>query len=128
MLVIPFSIEKHSDCIKEMLNTRLMAKEYVDTLPAYGLIAIKDGEPIAYGAIRTIEGGYAMLDSYITNGSASPELRNRALDIITYKLIKTAKENNITGLFAFSQDKSIFERSVRHGMEHIPHDFTVIYF
>lgn len=108
------------------LNSRDMDLELVLDLPKHGLIALEGNEPIAMGFIRRVEGPYAILDSYITNADVTPELRDRALDTITRKLISLAELNDIKKLMAFSSHSTIIERSVRHGMSKMPYEFTLL--
>lgn len=126
MIVTPFNKETQILLAKRLLRSHSMGMDLAYDLPEFGLIAVDGGEPVAMGFIRKMEGNYALLDSYITHADAPAELRDRALDIITYKLIKIAKDNDISKLIAFSGEPSIIARSINHGMILMPFATTVL--
>lgn len=115
MKVVMFNIDKHQYEAVTLFESRDMDGAYIITLPEYGLIATEGGIPIAMGFLRCIEGSMAMLDSYITNKNASSHQRNRALDIITGKLINIAYQNNVLKLIAFSDEPNISDRASDYG-------------
>ena len=95
-------------------------------LPEMGLIAIEENEVVAFGFLRKVEGPYAMLDSYLTNPTIAPEVRDKALDRITRKLISIAKVNHINKLIAFSADAHTIERAATLGFVAHSHVFNVL--
>jgi len=128
MLVIP--IESHVGPqvrgMIQLLESRNMSPGLINDLPVFGLIAYDNGEPVAAGFLRDIEGPYAMLDSYITNPNAPAKVRNRALNLITDKLIKVARLNDKVKLLAFTADLHTHWRSLEHGFTYLPHTFSAI--
>lgn len=109
-----------------MLISRNMSTDLVYDLPKVGIIALtEDNMPIAAGFLRKIEGGYGMLDSYITLESIPSKIRNEALDFITMRLIDTAEDLNIYKLIAFSEHESIHNRALAHGFGNMPMHFCV---
>ena len=115
MKVIPFSLSRHVFDISYLLCARDMGAELGSDIPEFGLIAFEGEKPVAAGFIRQIEGNYAMLDSFISNPDIEYAIRDRALDLITRKLIEVAKRNNVRKLFAFSEHTGIIDRAIRNG-------------
>lgn len=123
MLILPYNPDKHQSKARLLLLHRNMDINLVNDLPEHGLIAIKDGIPIAMGFIRRIEGEYAMLDSYITDPKAAAPVRDRALETIGRKLIDMARNGGCKTLLAFSTDAHILARGVRWGFVPLEHKF-----
>lgn len=113
---------KHID---SMLMERDMPRSAADDLPKTGFIFMVDNRPIAAGFYRHCEGHTAMLDSYISSPSETPELRNKALDLITKILLRTAERKGIKTMLAFSTDHNTITRSLAHGFEAIPHIMSI---
>lgn len=120
MLVIPYNQLSHSIHMEILLKSRDMDPSLVIDLPEYGLIAFEQGEVVAAGFIRRIEGPYAMLDSYITNAKVLSEVRDLALDRITDKLIKWTASHQITKVISFTADKNTIVRAEKHGLIPMP--------
>lgn len=119
MQLINFSSQKHITFVTEWRKHRDM-HEIKEVLPEHGLIAFEGGHAIAVGFLRGVEGGYAMLDGYVTNPKISPELRDRALDRLTTKLIKIAKYAKVKKLLAFTLDNHTLSRALRHNFVQLP--------
>ena len=115
MVVRPLDLKKDSFQIVNMLKARGMDVNLIQDLPQFCLVAAVDSRIIALGGIRRVEGRRGMLDSYITLPSASSKDRHRALDTITSKLTKIAKNNNLRQLLAFSVHEEIRNRAENHG-------------
>lgn len=124
MIVTPVLNQFHIRCLHILLEKRDLTCS-IDDMPEFGLIAIKGDTPIAAGFIRRVEGPYAILDSFITNPDTPSEFRDRALDLITEKLITIADYNNVTKLISFTTEKNIFIRSIKHGFASVPHYFSI---
>lgn len=125
MIVRPYNDSDETKLV-ELFEANNMPKSAFLTLPKFGLVAIKDDKVVAFGALRCIEGQLAMLDSYITLPTAPPLIRNRALDIITSKLLKIAKDNHIISVIAFSLEPSIIARAERHGLKSLQNTYQRI--
>ncbi len=125
MLIKPYDKISEKRHILSLLAKRHLHENLANDLPEFGLVATKHDIPVAAGFLRKIEGGYAMLDSYITNPDFGSSDRHRALDIITDKLIKISRHNSVTKLIAFTQDREIYVRSLNHDFTDIPHFFTI---
>lgn len=115
MKIIPYERQIHENYIEKMLISRFMASYLIQDLPEHGLIALQDDTPIAVGFIRQIEGPYAMLDSYLSNSEADPEIRDRALNLITRKLLDWARIGGVRNVLAFSADPNTVLRAEAHG-------------
>jgi hypothetical protein len=118
MRVVPFDKNSfdHVSKMVDILYSRNMDPNLIKDLPKNGWIAIEDDLPVAYGALRCVEGDRAMFDSYITNLRVDGNKRHRALDMLTAKLIKVARHHDIKQLLFFSRDTSILDRAERHGL------------
>lgn len=125
MILTPYDPNKHSSSMLQLLASHNLNEELVHTLPQFGLIAFERELPIAAGFIRQVEGNYAILDSIISNPTADPSLRHRALDLIYKKCIHIAKLNGITRLIGTTADHGILTRSLNHGFLITPHVYLI---
>lgn len=112
--------ESHERALILLLSKRGMPLFHVEQLPYIGFMVSKDGLPIAFGFLRSIEGGLGMFDSFITNPDCSPSLRHSALDAIYASLFAAAKSSAVTTLLAYTSDESTIQRARRHGFTTIP--------
>lgn len=126
MLLVSFNPKLHSAILLEWTVDRGINSTLVEDLPEYGVMAFEHDLPIAAGFLRKVEGGYAMLDSLITNPNAPPDIRNVILDRVTTKLIDTARRNKLKALIANSLDKNTLMRSAKHGFTSLPHTLIVL--
>ena len=78
---------------------------------------------MACGFARYIEGGYVMFDSYMTDPRAKGYHRNRALDLITAKLIKLSKDK--ANLMCITTEPTIAARAQKHGFVETTHKVLV---
>jgi len=124
MRIIPFNLDCKSH-IQAWVNKREL-KIDLNTLPKFGLIALDKGTPMAAGFIREVEGGFGMIDSFITDPEASSALRDEALNRITAKLIKIAKYNKVNQLIAYTVDKNTLVRSLSHGFVQLDHSVMAL--
>lgn len=124
----------HKEMILTLLRTRDMEKYYRE-IPKLGFVTFKilldhhqvvKRVAVAMGCLRKIEGRMALLDSYITDPSASPDDRNNALNSITKSLLDYAQKHQITHLFAFSIYPEIYERAKRHGFKQNSYTLAVM--
>lgn len=119
MIVRPYTLNDLPK-IAEMLRYRNLDIALTNDLPRFGLIAVEGNNPIAFGAIREVEGDRGMLDSYITHPEATHANRDYALDRITAKLIKIARLQGLKQLIAFSIRSVVVSRAERHGFTTFP--------
>ncbi len=91
--------------------------------PRVGYIVLDEfNYPVAAGFLRKCEGNYMFVDGFITNPCHPPEIRNKALDLLTKRLIKRAKGRKI---LAFTTDNCIITRAKKLGFAHLEHQFLV---
>ncbi len=114
--------EKH---LRSMLKNRDLEETLIKTLPKVGFVVFQDDRPIAAGFVRDCEKGIGMLDSYITSPDEDAELRNKALDWITERLIAQSERMGMTRLLAFSDTQNIIIRALNHGFVAIPHVMAI---
>lgn len=126
MYITPYKKNQHEHYIVQWQEAKGLAVCAGDDLPTTGLIAFEEGRPIAIGFLRCMEGGFAVLDSYITNPDIHAYDRHRALNRVTDKLIKIAKHNKVKGVIAFSSDYNTIERAKSFGFQVFPHVFTIL--
>lgn len=108
--------------IASWLHKRELPTNLVDTLPTNGFVIYSDDRTgVAAGFIRKVEGGWGMIDGYLTNPDIAPNIRDEALNILTEKLLQHAKTMGISQLFAFSTDKNTITRSQQHGFQRLNH-------
>lgn len=110
--------QKH---LEAMLRERDLPKSALNELPELGYIFFDGNRPIAAGFLRKCEGEMGIIDSFITSPGEPPELRNKALDILTKRLVHTANKLGISKLLAFSLDQNTIMRGLRHGFEATTH-------
>jgi hypothetical protein len=88
-----------------------------ETLPARGWIAEFEGAPVAAGFLRLVEGGYAQIDTLVTNPDMPGELRHEAINSIVRNLITDAKSLNLKGIVCYSRDADTLGRSKSFGFQ-----------
>lgn len=118
-MIEPFIVEQHLHSMHEWLKARESYIPPRDELPQIGYVVDK----IAMGFLRRMEGGFAQIDSLVTNPIASPEDRDQALDLIYSTLIDTARSIGIKALMGFTTNKNTLTRSLRHGFTISDHTF-----
>ena len=74
-------------------------------------------EVVAAGFLRKVEGGYGLLDGYITNKNYPSQGRDIALDLLTKELLRMCKLLKIRQIFAFTNHSTIIERALAFGFE-----------
>lgn len=124
MIIRPYSPKKDSKYVNYLLQLNNFHLSHFRLLPQFGLVAYQNDMLVAIGFAREIEGQSYMLDSYMTNPMWSPELRNKALNLITHKLIKLSEFHDYK-LICFSNDESIIRRAKEHGFKVLDHKVLV---
>ncbi len=108
-----------------------MASIESNSLPAIGAIAYKFdaftdiGAPVAACFLRMVEGGFAQMDTFVTNANASSELRHEGINACVDKLIIEAKKLKLLGILATTKDESTIMRAQSLGF-HVVTDHKVI--
>lgn len=96
------------------------------TLPKIGFIAAEGSIPVAMGFLRQLEGGYAQIDTLVSNADLPGELRHEGLDKIVSSIIDTAKQLKLKGIISFTSDKSVIMRAVATGFRVSNHAVIVL--
>lgn len=84
----------------------------LDTLPEVGFIVKNDrNQPVAAGFLRKLEGGFAQIDTLVSNSECEASERHEAIDLLVNSLISTGKQLGLLGLLAITKDLSILKRA-----------------
>lgn len=116
------NIKRYTPDMLSHLHLMLGTQKYMgvsditnETLPAIGYVTFKDEAPIAAGFLRMVEGGFAQLDTLMSNASYSSEIRHEAISTVVEELISEAKKLNLHGILATSKDESTIMRALSLG-------------
>lgn len=115
--------DEHRVCIKQWLwyrDEESNIASWLGILPRIGLVVYHLNQPVAIGFLRQVEGGLLMMDSFITNPSQPPEIRDKAMNKLGYRMIATAKRLKSTGIIAFSSCDNTLKRAKRNGFVRLP--------
>lgn len=91
-----------------------------ETLPKIGFVVSNETEYVAFGFLRRLEGGYAQLDTFVTNPDSSSENRNEALNLLAARLIQEAKALELRGVYVLTSDETVYKRAVATGFQLLP--------
>lgn len=123
-------LEKYSSLqepeLMEWVRLRDMELSNISDLPNLGYMYSHEGQGIAAGFLRLVEGGYAIMDSLITNPSKDSVIRHIAIDAVVSKLIEDAKSLKISKILAFSVDEGTLIRSQKHGFVKQAHSLITL--
>lgn len=81
------------------------------TLPKIGYMAFLGDQPIAAGFLRRVEGGYAQLDTLVSNPHFGSQIRHIAIGKVVSALLDEAKLLELEGVIAFTNDYSVITRA-----------------
>lgn len=102
----------------ESLQCLLRSQDYIgfdiitpDALPACGFMAVDDTTPVAVGFLRLVEGGYAQIDTLVSNKELSSQTRHDGISAVVDHLIKYAIVLKLKGILAFTADDGILKRA-----------------
>lgn len=96
----------------------------MSTLPKIGYIAMLNDQPIAAGFLRRVEGGYAQIDTLVSNTYFGSQIRHEGINKVVGSLIEDAKILKLEGIIAFTGDSGILKRAKELGFKVI--DQTLI--
>ena len=91
------------------------------TLPKIGYMALLNNQPIAAGFLRRVEGGYAQMDTLVSNPYFGSQIRNMGISKVVDCLMNDAKELRLTGILAFTIEQSIIDRAKDKGFTSFDH-------
>jgi len=103
------------------LKVRGLETHVLNDLPKNGLVVFDGEQAVAAGFIRLCEGNHGLFDSYITNPSVSPYIRDNALNELTLALIEEAKTLKLKVVLALTVDENTKVRSIKHGFVQLGH-------
>lgn len=82
-----------------------------ETLPLIGYIASEGACHISAGFLRMVEGGYAQIDTLVSNKHMPSHMRHEGLSMVVDSLIKRSKDLKLKGLICLTGDKGILMRA-----------------
>lgn len=68
-------------------------------------------QPIAAGFLRRVEGGYAQIDTLVSNPYFGSKIRHEGIDKVVKSLIEDAKNLKLLGIIAFTSDNGVLSRA-----------------
>ena len=130
--VIPYNHSLLATLRAMLASQNYMGIEQIEneTLPEFGYIAVKTNEsdliePIAAGFLRRLEGGFAQFDTLVSNAKMPSKDRHEGISAVIDSLTNKAKELNIRGILATTEDKSVIVRAKSLGFR-VVDNLTVI--
>lgn len=91
-----------------------------NTLPKVGFRY----QDIAFGFLRMVEGGYAQIDTLVSNANYPSEDRHEAVTAVVNELLRVAKYMELNGIICFTKEPSIIARAKELGFHLV--DQTII--
>lgn len=125
MNIYPYESDAHLEMLQDWMILRGMEVPSEKDLPEVGCVAEVNGLILGAGFNRSAEGGYVILDSFVTDPRAPAQDRNSAMDAMIQHLTALAKQHGATRMIAFSVDVHSMERVIRHGFHIHPHVFSI---
>jgi len=112
--LFPFKFKHFSDLIElhKLNNYQHTAAITMKRLPKIGYISYFGDSPIAAGFLRRVEGGYAQMDTLVSNPYFGSQIRHLAIDKVVKSLIEDAKTLDLEGIVAFTSDSGILNRAL----------------
>lgn len=92
---------------KSPLSKHLESKN----IPEIGYIVANSNYIVAAGFLRKLEGGYAMIDTLVSNGALPGDTRHLGLSLLIDELIKSAVTLNLTGIISLTTDNGVISRA-----------------
>lgn len=120
--IIPFKfkyLQKLLD-MHEANNYLNLSLINMKTLPKIGYICLLGDQAIAAGFLRRLEGGYAQLDTLVSNPYFGSQIRHAAIDKLVKTLISDAKDLDLHGIIAFTKDEGVIKRAKSLGFNEVP--------
>lgn len=115
MFITKYAPKTDNWTLMRVMKKRDLNPKEVHDFPKLGFLVFEEDKFIGAGFLRKCEGNVGIFDSYLTDPSLPPKLRDQALEMITKNLVHTAKSIGINRLLAFSVDDNTIVRSQRHG-------------
>lgn len=115
--IVPFKF-KYLPLLLDMLKDRdfvNISQISMKTLPKIGYIAFMHNQPIAAGFLRRVEGGYAQMDTLVSNPYFGSLIRHEGINKVVSALIDEAKVLRLEGIVAFTKDEGVLKRALSIG-------------
>ena len=116
---------RHLGHITGWVGIRQMPTQAIENLPEVGFIVFEDEEAVCAMFLRRIEGGFALLDSAISNPHIAPAVRRKAQDMAAGACIRYAKEIGLKQVMALTVDANVKHRCKDFGFEEAKDVFFV---
>lgn len=94
-----------------------MAAIRMKTLPKIGYIAYLGNIPVAAGFLRRLEGGFAQMDTLVSNPYLGSKTRHIAIDKVVNSLIEDAKTLDLEGVIGLTADLGVLRRAEDMGFK-----------
>lgn len=119
------NVEYYTSKMAHIVYGLLQSQNYkgftdLTTLPELGFVVFHNDIPVCCAFLRKVEGGYAQIDTMVSNAKVCPVIRNYCLDIIVDELIRAAKYLKLDGILALTADKSVLKRAEVAGFHVVP--------
>lgn len=121
MYVCRYTPREDDWTLLRVLKKREMNLRVAEEFPEVGYLVFEEGAFIAAGFLRQVEGGYALIDGYLSDPAMPSEIRHVALDMVTARLIKAATKMKVKRILGFSLDSNTITRSLKHGFVQTSH-------
>lgn len=89
-------------------------------LPEIGYVATEGSIIVAIGFLRRVEGGYAQIDTLVTNADLEPLMRHEGISAVVDELILKARVLELKGIICHTSDEGILKRARAIGFKSIP--------
>ena len=89
--------------------------ETEETLPKLGYIASEGSIVVAICFLRKMEGGFAMIDTLVSNKDLASEFRHLGVQAVVDAVIAAARNQGIKGLICLTSDEGVFKRAMGMG-------------
>lgn len=120
--VVPYNY-KHYAAVQYLHETQGCADASIvsDSLPEIGFVALdEDDRVVAMGFLRLVEGGFAQIDTLVSDGTRPSDVRHEAISAVVDSIINKAKTLELKGVIALTLDKSILMRAEAIGFHVVP--------
>lgn len=128
--IIPFDLATMLPLLESLHQTHNWKQTQTSMLgqgmPQTGYVALVAGQPGAAGFLRMVEGGFAMIDTLVSNADLGSEARHMAITAVVDALINHAKTSGIKGIVAHTKDKGILKRAKTLGFKKLSEQIITI--
>lgn len=115
--VIPFKFKNFKDLIElhSLQKYPEISEIKMKTLPKIGYMAYLGDQPIAAGFLRRVEGGFAQMDTFVSNPHFGSQIRHSAIEGVKCSLLSEARLLKLEGIIVLTNDLGIIGRAVDTG-------------